>query len=372
MDEYLVDSADAELMVVDSEIVEQADVGNTAFEPLDIDGDGAIESVLATSDGLSVLASDLTGDGTLDEVHVDSDGDGIANLLASQQVDGSYLIDIDADRDGIYETQVVRTPDELAQSAPQLAGLLAEALRNSDGGTVVDEPVDEQIEQDDAFDQVVGDPTGDSEFWFQQAGNGYCVPAAVAQIVSEYTGVDYTDESAFVALADDHGLWTDDGTGVPGITAPDTATLLDSAGVPATLEYGSLERLDTFLAEDRGVILIIDSGEIWTGEATEDGVADHAVVVTGIDYATGTVVLSDPGHPDGNMMTVPIEVLEDAWADSDYLMVVADEPAPAETSAESVVAGAAVGSGAIDAAVHRPGGWVMLPVVLPQAQVSTS
>lgn len=38
------------------------------------------------------------------------------------------------------------------------------------------------------------------------------------------------------------------------------------------------------------------------------------------------LVLSDPGHPEGDMMEVPLEVLDDAWADSGYTAVVCDQP----------------------------------------------
>jgi hypothetical protein len=58
--------------------------------------------------------------------------------------------------------------------------------------------------------------------------------------------------------------------------------------------------------------------------------ADHALVLTGIDVANGTAVLSDPGSPTGNLETVPLETLLDAWADSGNAMVVTDTAPPAD------------------------------------------
>ncbi len=58
-------------------------------------------------------------------------------------------------------------------------------------------------------DTVWGDPAEESQYWFNQAETGFCVPASVAQIVSEFTGVKYADESAFVKKAIDMGLLTE-------------------------------------------------------------------------------------------------------------------------------------------------------------------
>ena len=123
-------------------------------------------------------------------------------------------------------------------------------------------------------------------------------------------------------------------------------TLLEDAGVPASIEVGQgVDTLVDYLTEGRRVMLAVDSGEIWEGEATEDEAADHAVVITAIDTERGVAVLSDPGHPEGDMMEVPLEVLEDAWADSGYAAVVCDQPAgeaafvPAFETSETTSAG---------------------------------
>lgn len=354
-------------------------------DPLDLDRDGFAESVLMQLGELSVLATDLGGDGRPDLVQIDTNGDTIADLVATRQDDGSYLLQFDTDRDGALDTELTRTEDELAAEAPHLADLLADAtgfdLSQPDGqGANEEGPVDEEPVThfpDVVVDgQLVGDPQGDAEFWFEQAANGFCLPASVAQIASEYTGIDYQDESAFVELANEEGMFKVDGQGVPGIAFEDGLTLLQEAGVPATLQYGDLDALSTFLAEGRGIVLFIDSGEVWHGEATEDNAPDHAVVITGIDESTGMVYLSDPGSPTGNMEAVPIETLIDAWQDSEFQMIVCDQPAPTVTQGEvpgdageildDQVPGEAdqPWSTAVDDAIQRSAGWAMLPVVL--------
>lgn len=229
--------------------------------------------------------------------------------------------------------------------------------------------------------QLIGDPQGASEHWFEQAANGFCLPSSLAQIISEYTGVHYGDEQAFVDWANEERLFQVSPDGVPGIAFSDGVQLLEKAGVPATLQFGDLDSLAEDLAEGRGVVLFVDSGEIWEGgEATEDNAPDHAVVVSGIDTARGVVFLSDPGSPDGNMEEVPIDVFNNAWADSQNSMIVCDQPDPDVLSVATAnpdvtlvdralvddvpVEGTPV-DGALEYAFQCAAGWVLLPVCLP-------
>jgi hypothetical protein len=223
--------------------------------------------------------------------------------------------------------------------------------------------------------QVVGDPAEVSEHWFHQAQNGFCVPASIAQIVSEYSGVDYTDEQAFVELANQIGVWSVGPDGVPGITIDGTLQLLEAAGVPAHVEYGgSMESLADALGDGQSVIVFVDADEVWYGPEAGDGDAefDHALVVAGIDTERGVVLLSDPGDPEGDLREIPIDRFMDAWADSDHTAVVADspspnllpdEPAPAEGDPDAAAADR-IGA-AISTAIERP--WVLLAVTLDLA-----
>ncbi len=235
----------------------------------------------------------------------------------------------------------------------------------------VEAPADPPVDPAQDGSRLDSGPDGKSH-WFLQAADGYCLPASVAQIVSEYSGRHYADESEFVATANQLGLFVTDDAGNPAMQLDSAVTLLEKAGVPARVEIGSLDALTAAIAEGRGVIAAVDSGEYWFGETAEDGNADHAVVVTGVDVAQGTVTLSDPGIPNGDGARVPIALFEDAWRDSGYAMVACDQPAsdaPQGLGARDLANGEAstddrVRSAAITAATHREPGWLWLPFVL--------
>ncbi|MCJ0907102.1 C39 family peptidase [Rhodococcus sp. ARC_M6] len=176
-------------------------------------------------------------------------------------------------------------------------------------------------------DGTYGTPTAWTGDWFYQEVDGYCGPSSVAQVVSEYTGLDISDPQQLVDRALELGLFAN-GDPSQGMTSANMEILMEDQGVPCHLEPGSMSGLEEKLSDGYGVIAMVDSGEIWYPgeETTEDNTADHAVVVVGIDTERGVVILSDPGHPDGNQSEVPISVFEDAWADSGHEMLVADAP----------------------------------------------
>jgi hypothetical protein len=340
--------------------------------------------------GDGVYSADLDGNGNPDILAVDSSGDGTVDAYLSEQTGGDYVLRVDQDGDGTFEEETTLTRAEMEEVAPSALKL----LDGTDDPTVApDQPsspdvdpadpsspvdpahpdVDQADPEVDPTDpgtdpdypnvvvdgQIIGDPSGDSKYWFEQAANGFCLPASITQIVSEYTGVTYPDETAFVDWANSEHLFVVGPDGVPGVPFADGVKLLEKAGVPATLEVGDLNSLAEDLAEGRGVVLFIDSGEVWKGETTEDNAPDHAVVVTGIDSSRGTVILSDPGSPTGDQEEVPIETFMDAWADSQYSMIVCDQPAPALAGTPDG------GDPAVAGALANPTGWVLLPVTLP-------
>lgn len=315
----------------------------------DRNGDGWIDSITTVfSDGQVWVVLDTDGDASADTVLMDTDQDGLANIEVVRN-GADFLVSYDADGSGDYTKSEQRlvSRDELEAAAPDL---VAELDRQFSGP---DEP--------DIAPQnpgMHGDPKDWSENWFVQAESGFCVPASVAQIVAEYGDFGIADESAFVELAVEQGLLTvnEDGT-VSGMSAEDAAQLLTTSGVPATLEYGTLESLTEAIDSGRAVMVAVDSGEYWnpSAEGTEDDSADHCVVVSGIDTERGVVYLSDPGHPDGDRMQIPIEQFNDAWQDSGNAMIVCDEPAPDSDSDSSLTS-------AFDWATNRP--WALLPVVL--------
>lgn len=337
----------------------------------DNNGDGLLDLLVTSyADGSWDVLHDVDGDGSVDVYVADTNGDGVADIEVVRNLDGTYTLRYDQDADGVMELGEDLTRDQLAASLPGIVDALdlyidapapdlapvpepdpvapePEAVPSGPDVVHPDDIDPEQVSPaaPDVVDgRLVGDPAGDAEHWFQQAQNGFCVPASVAHIVAEYTGLPFTDEATFVELANQQGLFVVGMDGVPGMTYDGALQLLESAGVPAELEVGTTEGLVDALEEGRRIMLFVDSGELWYGEDVEDQTADHAVVLTGIDLERGVAVLSDPGTPDGAAVEIPLELLEDAWADSQNAMIVADEP-PADLAPAGAGTGAGAGSG---------------------------
>ncbi|AZZ80130.1 hypothetical protein C5O27_02660 [Gordonia alkanivorans] len=225
--------------------------------------------------------------------------------------------------------------DDAAHDADTAIDPLASAQFGSSADTAIPFFDDESA----VFESPAGAREEFSPHWFEQAANGTCVPASVAQIVSEYTGTEFANEGVFVQYAYEQGFYTD-GKVENGMTAEQGAAILNAAGIPATVAEGDLESLETLLEAGHGVMLAVDSGDYWSpGQEVVDeltGVdigADHCVVVTEIDENSGVVYLSDTGTPDGNQLAVPLYQFEQAWAESANTMVVCDDPSPNTGSA---------------------------------------
>ena len=348
----------------------------------DYDGDGYADYLVQwQSDGSIVVVTDENGDQLADTVGVDLTGDGTFDGYVVRDGE-NYIIQRDLDGDGKFEDEQIVTRAELEAVDP--AAVAALDMQFGPGDTMV-APIDpgvdpgtealpvEPSEPRSEFvsdGQLVGDPTGDSEHWFEQAVNGFCVPASVAQIVSEYTGEHHADEQHFIERANELKVFEVGSNGVPGVGIDGALALLEDAGVPASIEFGTgVETLVDYLDDGRRVVLAVDSGEMWEGEATEDNAADHAIVVTGVDLERGVVIVSDPGDPDGNQRECPIEEFEDAWQDSGFAAAVCDEPpasfdAAAEPSTtepaafeDSTVAEPGTGEPAAFETVALPDGW---------------
>lgn len=201
----------------------------------------------------------------------------------------------------------------------------------------LDEPAAPAVDTGDAIampdegpvDGTYGNTAAWTADWFYQEVDGYCGPSSAAQLVSEYTGLDISDPQQLVDRALELGLFVG-GDPTNGMTITSLEVLLEDQGVPCHLESSSMDDLAAKLDDGYGVIAMVDSGELWTpgAEMGEDDTADHVLVVAGIDTDRGVVILSDPGHPDGNGLEVPIDQFEDAWADSGHTMLVADDTDP--------------------------------------------
>ncbi len=355
----------------DAAVLQDAHTDPTTVDPtvFDLDGNGVDDALMVElAPGVTGLIVDVDEDGRPDTVLIDGDGDGTFETQVSPDGTGAFLLGFDDDGDGVLDREEIIERADLDVMAPGLADVLDPPAGPTDDGG---DTSSEYWSVEDG--RIIGDPAETSEHWFQQAANGFCAPASIAQIVSEYSGASFTDETAFVELANDLGVWQVGPDGVPGLTVEGAATVLEASGVPAAIVTGGgITMLADYLDSGHGIMVAIDSGEVWYGEAAEDNAPDHMVVVAGIDTDRGVVLLSDPGSPDGDLEEVPIEVFMDAWADSDHTMIVAEDPAPdgaaaaADTRADTGVDTGSMASsqiaGVTARAVDEP--WVLLPVTL--------
>jgi hypothetical protein len=225
-----------------------------------------------------------------------------------------------------------------------------------DDGVVV--PVDTGVPVDTApvdygwqVAPEVAEITEDSQYWFQQGTNFTCGPAAVTQILEDFTGQQFDNEYAVANDALSMGWLSDQGMPLGSLD-----DLLTRWGVPSHVEQGGTDPLtafqtvDQYIAEGRSVVLFVDASEYWAGDTNRD--AYHFVRILDVDFDRGVAVLSDSGTPDGQNLEVPLSTLNDAWTDGlenqaapTYGMVVSDVTDP---DGVGLGAGAAAGSTAIE------------------------
>lgn len=373
-------------------------LGQETVLSFDLQGDGVVDAEVGdlTGDGMAdyvstlaeegsvVTAWDRDGAGGFDTLITDYGGEGTPDLVETD-LDGDQVPDVvqaDADQDGYLETTEFAgtgttlvtgtdglvlaveetgpaevTPDAYPAYSPE------DVLVADPSAAVAAEPEPAAEDLVPAGDALHGDPVAEAELWFEQAENGFCVPASVAMIVAEFTGADGAAalEDDTVGAAVELGLLTGGPGDWSGLTADQAEVLLEHFGVEAHVETGSADALRQYLDEGRSVMVGVDSDEVWYPAVDDDTAADagpdHAVVVTGVDDEAGVVYLNDPGSPDGRGWTMSLADFEDAWADGGNQMVVTDG-APA---AEILAAGEAPMAARADGGSPIPG-FVLLPV----------
>jgi hypothetical protein len=193
--------------------------------------------------------------------------------------------------------------------------------------------------------RLYGDPAAAAPFWRYQQYDDDCVEMAVADVVGELSGAQ-PSEREIVKLAQSTPSVVHPG---PVYTKPkkrhsgdgtsfdDEPTLLAHYGIHAVstdkpsaktthVPTGMLA-LEQDLAQGHKVIAGVNAEVIW-GDPVEDKdsngepLANHAVVVTGVDTAAGVVHLNDSGSEQGSDAQVPIDVFIRAWDGSDEQMTV--------------------------------------------------
>ncbi|OBA59444.1 hypothetical protein A5647_17470 [Mycobacterium sp. 1100029.7] len=192
---------------------------------------------------------------------------------------------------------------------------------------------------------LYGDPTAAAPFWRYQQADDDCVEMAVADVVGELTG-NQPSEHEIVALAQSTPSSVHSGPiytkpkkhhSGEGTSFDDEPTLLAHYGIHAvstdkesaakTHVPTGMVALERDLANGRKVIAGVNSEVIW-GDPVEDKdsdgkpLANHAVVVTGVDTTAGIVHLNDSGSEQGRDEQVPIDVFIRAWDGSDDQMTV--------------------------------------------------
>ena len=143
------------------------------------------------------------------------------------------------------------------------------------------------------------------------------------------------DMNEMVARADAAGWLVKDTNGeVLGVDTEHIDDVLASYGVASHNvmgEQGAWESLNSALTNNQRVVVAVDSDEVKA--MADDGTAmdsNHAIAVTGIDYARGVVIVNDSLLEGG--LEIPLQVFYDAWRDSDFRMTVTDAslPVPAD------------------------------------------
>lgn len=206
----------------------------------------------------------------------------------------------------------------------------AEILTESSLTLEIDTP-----DQLNAFDETAHNPalSLDIQQYHAQPADGLCVPYSLIGIAEQFVGYEIP-ESEFVAVAEANGLIQYNGDGTwSGMTLEDARSLLDLYGIPSHVQEGDIMTLIQNLEAGNKIVLAVDSDEIWyPGDSIglTENQADHAIQLIGIDTSDPNnpqAIVNDPGNPDGQAWTVPLGLLEEAWADSHYQMLVTDAAA---------------------------------------------
>lgn len=184
---------------------------------------------------------------------------------------------------------------------------------------------------DSADEAVIGTPDQDAGFWHQQDTNFTCAVVSQEMILNQF-GIDVS-ESQLVYDATSNGWLTDGGTSVA-----DMGNLLQYYGVDTHTNFnGDISDIMTELSQGHKVIVAVDSGEMWGQDGIFSdflemgGVADHALVISGVDVSDPDhpmVFVNDPGDPTGGGKAYPMEEFMDAWSDSGCHYVATNEAPP--------------------------------------------
>lgn len=197
---------------------------------------------------------------------------------------------------------------------------------------------DSSMSIDDSL--TIGDPfLLECEF---QCEPDNCAVEAERSIINMFVDTPLDQQQA-MHISSSHG-WYQPGVG----TSPaDIGQMMDLYDIPNhTVVNASVADLAQELAQGHGVIVGVDSNELWdqgpladlkqwlstnTGADFGDESANHAVVVTGIDVSdpgNPMVIINDSGIPNGQGVAYPMEKFLQCWEDSNCYYTATDIPLP--------------------------------------------
>jgi hypothetical protein len=191
---------------------------------------------------------------------------------------------------------------------------------------------------------MFGDPAAAAPYWHEQQYDD-CALMAVAEVVGQITGHEPTEQEIITVaehtLSKSHpgSIYMEpsdpkdpNNTGM-GTDPADIVVLLAHYGIHATTSDGEngaradtgIDALKLALAAGQAVIVGVNGETIWNSSDGQRKVADHALVVIGIDAKNGIVHLNDSGSPDGRDEQVPMSTFMKAWKASGYEMTATEE-----------------------------------------------
>lgn len=182
-----------------------------------------------------------------------------------------------------------------------------------------------------AHAEIFGDPDGMAGWHVEQTYND-CAIMAAADVIGQMTGdapdedeiVDFARNTPSVSRPGDmiFDMAEYDGDPDGGTIFDDLPIVLSHYGVSSRhVDGASLGALERVLGNDGAVIVSLNSESIWNLDG-DRSVANHALVVTGVDTDAGVVHLNDSGTSDGADEQVSIDTFTAAWQTSGNEMVV--------------------------------------------------
>lgn len=161
--------------------------------------------------------------------------------------------------------------------------------------------------------------------WFRQATEFTCGPAAISMVLADLFDLTIADERSVWQRAIEMGAIDQ-----RGMSAREIERVIESYGVPAEVRQSNLGDLARLLDTGHEAIIMVDAAEYWWPDGRFRGEADvaihlpHAVRILSIDFDRNIAILCDSGRSDPRFgrLEVPLDTLEDAWEDIEFLAVV--------------------------------------------------